>query len=145
MFENAFFRRALKHVFLFILTFSSASIANATSIAIEFQENQKFTGIIGKANITENTIEIVTFAENEDKIIPFAWIYRITEKEQRGENTFIKCTNQLGVTSIGFLDLSNVLIPKINIKANNGVTITNLSEDGLKMKKQYLPQVDLGN
>jgi len=50
-----------------------------------------------------------------------------------------------GVTSIGFLDLSNVLIPKINIKANNGVTITNLSEDGLKMKKQYLPQVDLGN
>ncbi len=39
----------------------AASFQHPISIAIEFKEHGKFTGIIGKAYVTENAVEIVTF------------------------------------------------------------------------------------
>ncbi len=129
---------------IYFLFFSST--AYAASIAVEFQEDHKFTGIIGKAYVTENTIETVTFAADRDRIVPFAWVYKIVEKRLLGEKRFrVKCINQLGISTLGVLDYSDQLKPKISMKTNNGVIITNLSEPGLKMKEKYIPYIDLGS
>jgi len=52
---------------LFICTRSSTGFAAALSgsIAIELQEHGKFTGVIGKAYITEQAVEVLTFAEQK--------------------------------------------------------------------------------
>jgi hypothetical protein len=34
--------------------------------------------------------------------------------------------------------------PKISLTTEKGITLTNISEDGRKMKKEFLPKVDLG-
>ena len=115
------------------------------SIAFEFQEDGKFTGIIGKAYITETAVEIVTFAENNGEVVPFAFIYAILETRSQIEGLYnIKCQNQLGVVSTGTIDIRDPLKPKIILTSDKGITITNISDGGRKMKKQFLPKVDLG-
>lgn len=132
---------------LFICLMYSIGFAAALSesIAIEFQEHGKFTGIIGKAYVTEKAIEIVTFAEQNGVVIPFAFIDTFLEKESKTEGSYnIKCRNQLGVISTGTLDLRNRLNPKIILTTDKGITVTNISSDGRKMKNKFLPKVDLG-
>ena len=132
---------------LFICAMSSAGFAAALleSIAIEFQEHGKFTGIIGKAYVTEKAIEVVTFAEQNREVIPFAFIYVIFEKESKIDGVYnIKCQNQLGVVSTGTIDLRDKLKPKIALKTDKGITLTNISDGGRKMKREFLPRVDLG-
>lgn len=134
-------------IFLFICAMSSVGFAAAIpeSIAIEFQEKGKFTGIVGKAYVTETAIEVVTFAEQNGVIIPFAFIDTILEKESNTEGVYrIKSRNQLGVLSTGRLDLRNRLNPKIILTTDKGITVTNISSDGRKMKNKFLPKVDLG-
>jgi hypothetical protein len=115
------------------------------SIAFEFQEHGKFTGIIGKAYITETAVEIVTFAEKDGMVVPFAFIDALLEKRSQIEGLYsIKCRNQLGVVSTGTLDIRDPLKPKITLTSDKGVTATNISEGGRKMKKKFLPKVDLG-
>ena len=115
------------------------------SIAFEFQEHGKFTGIIGKAHITETAIEIMTFAENGGMVVPFAFIDTILEKRSQIEGLYsINCRNQLGVVSTGTLDIRDPLKPKITLTTDKGITITNISDGGRKMKKKFLPKVDLG-
>jgi phage head maturation protease len=115
------------------------------SIAFEFQEQGKFTGIIGKAYITETTIEIVTFAEIGEMVVPYAFIDTILEKRNQIEGLYgITCRNQLGVVSTGTLDIRDPLKPKITLTTDKGITITNISDGGRKMKKKLLPNVDLG-
>lgn len=87
---------------LIICTMSSTGFAASLpqSIAFEFQEHGKFTGIIGKAYVTEASVEVVTFAENSGKIVPFAFIETILEKRSQIDGFYtIKCRNQLGVVS----------------------------------------------
>ena len=132
---------------LFIWAFSSTGLAAALSgsIAIELQEQGKFTGVIGKAYITEQSVEVVTFAERNGEIVPFAFIYGIIEKESKAEHIYnIKCRNQLGVVSTGTIDLRDSLEPKIALTTDKGITLTNISDGGRKMKKVFLPRVDLG-
>lgn len=132
---------------LFVCAISSLGFAAVfpESIAIEFQEQGKFTGIIGKAHITEKAIEVVTFAEKKGTVIPFAFIYTILEKENKTDNFYkVKCINQLGVVSTGTIDLRDRTIPKITLASDKGITITNISDGGRKMKKEFLPKVDLG-
>jgi hypothetical protein len=115
------------------------------SIAIELQEQGKFTGVIGKAYITEQSVEVVTFADQNGEVVPFAFIYGILEKESKSADVYnIKCRNQLGVESTGIIDLRNRMKPKISLTTEKGITLTNISEDGRKMKKEFLPKVDLG-
>jgi hypothetical protein len=115
------------------------------SIAIEFQEQGKFMGVIGKAYITEQSVEVVTFAERNGEIVPFAFIYGILEKESKSDDVYdIKCRNQLGVVSTGTIDLRDRLKPKISLTTDKGITLTNISDSGKKMKKEFLPSVDLG-
>ena len=115
------------------------------SIAFEFQEHGKFTGIIGKAHITETAIEIVTFAEIGEMVVPYAFIDTILEKRSQIEGLYsITCRNQLGVVSTGTLDIRDPLKPKITLTTDKGITITNISDGGRKMKKKLLPKVDLG-
>lgn len=137
--------------FLFICALSSTCFAESlsASIAFEFQEHGKFTGVIGKAYVTDNAIEIVTFAERfderDDEVIPFAFIETILEKESKIESVYnIKCRNQLGVMSTGIIDLRDRLKPKIALISDNGIAITNITNSGRKMKKRFLPRVDLG-
>jgi len=115
------------------------------SIAFEFQENGNFTGVIGKAYVSEKAVEVVTFAEQNGTVVPFAFIYTILEKETKTNGVYnIKCRNQLGVTSVGTIDLRDRANPKITLKSDKGITLTNISDSGRKMKKEFLPKVDLG-
>ncbi len=115
------------------------------SIAFEFQEHEKFTGIIGKAFVTESAVEIVTFAEKDGEVVPFAFIYVIVEKRTQIEKIYnIKCRNQLGAVSTGIIDIRDPQKPKMTLISGNGITITNISDGGRKMKKEFLPKVDLG-
>ena len=132
---------------LFICAMSSTGFAAGLSgsIAIELQEHGKFTGIIGKAYITETAVEVVTFAEKSGEVVPFAFIYTILEKQSQIEGLYnIKCRNQLGVVSTGIIDIRDPLKPKMTLTSDKGITITNISDGGRKMKKEFLPKVDLG-
>ena len=132
---------------LFICAMSSTGFAAGLSgsIAIELQEQGKFTGVIGKAYITEQSVEVVTFAERNGEVVPFAFIYGIFEKENKSDDVYnIKCRNQLGVVSTGTIDLRDGLKPKIALTTDKGITLTNISDSGRKMKKEFLPRVDLG-
>ena len=132
---------------LFICAMSSTGFAAGLSgsIAIELQEQGKFTGVIGKAYITEQSIEVVTFAKRNGEVVPFAFICAILEKESKSDNVYnIKCRNQLGVVSTGAIDLRDRLKPKIALTTDKGITLTNISDGGRKMKKEFLPRVDLG-
>ena len=115
------------------------------SIAIELQEQGKFTGVIGTAYITDQAVEVVTFAERNGEVVPFAFIYVILEKENKSDDVYnIKCRNQLGVVSTGTIDLRDRLKPKIALITDKGITLTNISDGGRTMKKEFLPKVDLG-
>ena len=115
------------------------------SIAFEFQEHGKFTGIIGKAYVTEAAVEVVTFALQSGEVVPFAFIYTIMEKRSQIEGIYnIKCRNQLDVVSTGTIDVRDPLKPKMTLTSNKGITITNISDGGRKMKREFLPKVDLG-
>ena len=115
------------------------------SIAIEFQEQGKFTRVIGKAYVTEQSVEVVTFAEVNGEVVPFAFIYGILEKKSESDDIYnIKCRNQLGVVSTGTIDLRDRLKPKIALTTDKGITLTNISDSGRKMKREFLPRVDLG-
>lgn len=132
---------------LFICSLSSTGFAADFSgtIAVELQEQGKFTGVIGKAYITEQSVEVVTFAELNGEVVPFAFIDVILEKENKSDNVYnIKCRNQLGVVSTGTIDLRDRLKPKITLTTDRGITLTNISDGGRKMKKEFLPRVDLG-
>jgi hypothetical protein len=115
------------------------------SIAFEFQEHGKFTGVIGKAYLTDNAVEVVTFAEQSGEVVPFAFIYTIFEKRSQIEGLYaIKCRNQLGVVSTGIIDIRDPHKPKMTLTSDKGIIITNISDGGRKMKKEFLPKVDLG-
>jgi hypothetical protein len=132
---------------LFICQMSSTGFAASLpqSIAFEFQEHGKFTGIIGKAYVTETAVEVVTFAQQSGEVVPFAFIYTILEKRSQVEGTYnIKCRNQLGVVSTGTIDVRDPLNPKVTLTSDKGITLTNISDNGRKMKKEFLPRVDLG-
>ena len=132
---------------LFICSLSSMGFAAGLSgaIAIELQEQGKFTGVIGKTYITEQFVEVVTFTERNREVVPFAFIYVILEKENKSDDVYnIKCRNQLGVVSTGTIDLRDRLEPKITLTTERGITLTNISDGGRKMKKEFLPKVDLG-
>ena len=134
-------------ILLFICAMSSTGFAAGLSgsIAIELQEQGKFTGIIGKAYITETAVEIVTFAVKSGEVVPFAFIYTILEKRSQIEGLYsIKCRNQLGVVSTGIIDIRDPQKPKMTLTSDKGITITNISDGGRKMKKEFLPKVDLG-
>ena len=114
-------------------------------IAFEFQENGKFTGIIGKAYVTETAVEVVTFAEKSGEVVPFAFIYTISEKQSQIEGLYnIECRNQLGVVSTGIIDIRDPLKPKMTLTTDKGITITNISDGGRRMKREFLPKVNLG-
>jgi hypothetical protein len=115
------------------------------SIAFEFQEHGKFTGIIGKAYVTDTAIEIVTFAENSGEIVPFAFIETVLEKQTQIDGLYsLKCRNQLGVVSAGTMDVRDPLKPKITLVNDNGITLTNISDGGREMKTKFLPKIRLG-
>ena len=137
-----------KILFCFFICVIPSTLLGASfpqSIAFEFQENGKFTGIIGKAYVTETAVEVVTFAEKSGEVVPFSFIYTISEKQNQIEGLYnIKCRNQLGVVSTGIIDIRDPLKPKMTLTTDKGITITNISDGGRKMKKEFLPRVDLG-
>ena len=138
-------RKLLICLFVFGMSSTGFAAGLSGSIAIELQEQGRFTGVIGKAYITEQSVEVVTFAERNGEVVPFAFLYVILEKESKTDDVFnIKCRNQLGVVSTGTIDLRDSLEPKIALTTDKGITLTNISDGGRKMKKEFLPRVDLG-
>ena len=138
-------KKILICLFIFMIPSTLFGASFPQSIAFEFQEHGKFTGIIGKAYITETAVEIVTFAEKSGEVVPFAFIDTIFEIRSQIEGLYnIKCRNQLGVVSTGIIDIRDPLKPKMTLTTDKGITITNISDGGRKMKKEFLPRVDLG-
>ncbi len=135
-------------VLLIICTIPSAGFAAKhwpmTKIAVEYQENGKFTHIIGSALLDdEGSIELVTFVGGVD---PYAYTMTILEKHSRIEGFYtVQCVNQMGVGFIGTIDIRDPLKPLIRLTTDNGVTITNISDGGKKMKNEFLPKVNLGH
>ena len=139
----------MKRIFICLIMFAMTSTVFAAdlsgSIAIELQERGKFTGVIGNAYLTDKAVEVVTFIEKDGEVIPFGFIYAMLDKESMIDGVYnIKCKNQLGVLFTGTIDLRNRMNPKINLTTDQGITLTNISDNGRKMKKEFLPRVDLG-
>ena len=136
-------------LFCLLVVFVIATTVFADSfpqtIAFEFQEHGKFTGVIGKAYVTETAIEIVTFVENNGEIVPFAFIETLIEMQAKTDGLYsVKYRNQLGVVSTGTIDISNQLKPKITLISDTGITLTNISEAGTRMKAKFIPKINIG-
>ncbi|OPY07684.1 MAG: hypothetical protein A4E66_02003 [Syntrophus sp. PtaB.Bin001] len=130
---------------VFVIPTSIFATSLPMTIAFEFQEHGKFTGVIGKAYVTETSIEIVTFVENNGEIVPFAFIETILEKHSKTAGLYsVKCRNQLGVISTGTIDIRDQLKPKITLISDNGIILTNISEAGRRMKAKIFPKMNLG-
>jgi hypothetical protein len=132
-----------------LLVIALPSVVAAASfpqgIAFEFQEKGRFMGVIGKAELTEKALEIVTFIEQDGNAIPFSYYNFIVSISEPVKNIFIvECQNPLGVIFEGTIDLRDRLHPLIKLTAENGVTITNISEGGKKLKQKLIPKVFLG-
>jgi hypothetical protein len=132
----------------YVFVFMFASSCFAESIAIQLQENDKFVDIVGKAFVTDSSIEIVEFAKIAgvaDVISPYAFIYQIIDKANIGENIYqIKCQNQLGQIFSGTLNLKDVSSPKILLKSDRGIVIENIGSEGKQMQQKFLKYVELG-
>jgi hypothetical protein len=138
-------KKILFYLFICVIPSTVFAASFPQSIAFEFQEHGKFTGVIGKAYVTETAVEVVTFAEKSGEIVPFAFIDTILEKRRQIDGLYsVKCRNQLGVVSTGTIDIRDPLKPKITLTSDNGITLTNISDGGRKMKTKFLPKVDLG-
>lgn len=138
-------RKLLICLFMCLMSSTGFAAGLSGSVAIELQEQGKFTGIIGKAYLTDTAFEIVTFAELGGKVVPFAFIETILEKATQEEGLYyIKCRNQMGIVSTGTIDTHDPLKPKFSLITDKGITVTNISVRGKKMKKKFIPKVDLG-
>jgi len=135
-------------ILLILLLISVCSVCHARAIAIEMREDGKFTEGIGRAWVEGDSIEVVMFVKGltKDNIQPNAVTYKILEKSSVREGVYhIKCRNQFGVVASGTLDMSDYVRPKLTLITDLGIVLTNISKDGLAMKKAYIPNVDLGD
>ncbi|MEN6374417.1 MAG: hypothetical protein ABFD75_06490 [Smithella sp.] len=115
------------------------------SVSIEFQENGQFIGVVGKAYVSEDSIDIVALAELVGLIVPSPYIYRITEKKTDDNGVIhVTCRSQADVTVSGTIDRRDFLKPKILLKTDKGILMTNITEKGRSLQNQYIPNVDLG-
>jgi hypothetical protein len=116
-------------------------------IAIEFKANDKLTAV-GSLEYTGVTLEIVGFSQGVAGIgiVPIPQIYRIVDKTIRSERIHhIKAQNQNGVFASGTIDFRDRIKPKITLVTDGGTIITNISQDGLKWKNKYIPNMILGH
>ena len=137
--------------FLMLLTMSSVTCAaedscSGTYIAIEIKVNNKISdGIVGKLEYAGNNIELVTFTVGGGRAIVLPQVYEVIEKTINSTGVHhIKCRNQNGVVASGTIDCRDKTKPKITLALEGGQVITNISPEGKKLQKEYIPKVDLG-
>ena len=141
----------LLYVLVMLFAANTLSFADelARMVAIEFQvqSSAKFPGIIGKALIMDNSIDIVTFSQyskDSNRTSVNAWIYEILEKNSSFKGSYhIKCRNQLGVIASGTIDTQTDKL-KITLITDTGYIITNISNEGRKLKQKLIPNIDIG-
>jgi hypothetical protein len=117
-----------------------------TLIAIDFRANNKLTAV-GILEYTGETLEIVGFSQGvaEIGIVPVPQIYKIIDKTIRSQGIHhIKGQNQNGVMASGTINFRDQVKPKITLITDGGTIITNISTEGLKWKKKYIPNMILG-
>lgn len=96
-------------------------------------------------DLTRSGLEVVTFLEDDGRIVPFAFFYKITEQKNIGNKVYrISCINQLGIKATGEIDLSVISRPKLSLVTENGIAMTNITTDGLKLKEKISRYLDLG-
>lgn len=144
-------------IFVFVLSFFSLcqvaqgeNLAKSTiaPIAIETRANNKFNNFIGTLNFdAPQTMTVVTFSRGAlGSVVCLPTIYKILEEERKPFNIYhIKAENQYGVTLSGTVNVSDKFNPKITLVLDSGILITNISDEGRKMKKEYIPKVFLGS
>ena len=117
-----------------------------TLIAVEIRVNNKFSGIIGKLEYTGETIDLVTFQKGLlREVIVLPEVCQIIEKTINSEGVHhIKCRNQYGTIASGTIDFHDRVAPKITLVRESGHVITNISQEGKKLQKEYIPKITLG-
>ena len=137
--------------FLLLLTISSVSYAaddscSGTYIAVEIKVNSKISdGIVGKLEYAGNNIELVTFTVGGGRAIVLPQVYEVIEKTINSAGVHhIKCRNQNGVVASGTIDCRDKTKPKVTLVLESGQVITNISPEGKKLQREYIPKVDLG-
>ena len=119
---------------------------NGTLIAVEFKANEKITAV-GTLAYTGGSLEIVGFSEGVAGIgiISTPQIYKVIDKNIRLQGIHhIKVQNQNGVIASGTIDFRDQVKPKITLVTDGGTIITNISAEGLKWKRKYIPNMILG-
>jgi len=107
--------------------------------------------IMGKLEYSNNTLQLVTFNPIGGVIYAEPYLFEILEKTIVIKNVHrIKCrplNDKYGNADItGTIDFSNELEPKIHLLNVVGDPyISNISEQGKKTRKKYIPNVWLGN
>jgi hypothetical protein len=117
-----------------------------TLIAVEFKTNDKFTAV-GKLEYTGETLEIVGFSQGIAGIgiVTTPQIYKLIDKTIRAQGIHqFKGQNQNGVIVSGTIDFRDQVKPKITLITDGGTLITNISTEGIKWKKKYIPNIILG-
>lgn len=117
-----------------------------TLIAIDFRANNKLTAV-GILEYTGETLEIVGFSQGIAGIgiVPVPQLYKIMDKTIRSQGIHhIKGQNQNGVIASGTIDFRDQVKPKITLITDGGTIVTNISTEGLKWKKKYIPNMNLG-
>jgi hypothetical protein len=142
--------------FFFLSSFSlcqaaqGENLAKATiaPIAIETRANNKFNGFIGMLDFDSlQTMTVVTFRRGAlGQVVCLPTIYKILEEEKKPFNAYhIKAENQYGITLSGTIDVSDKLNPRVTLVQEGGILITNISDEGRRMKKEYIPKLFIGS
>lgn len=117
-----------------------------TLIAIEFKQNDMVTAV-GKLEYTGETFEIVGFSQGIAGlgIVATPQIYKLIDKTIRSQGIHhVKGQNQNGVIASGTIDFRDQVKPKITFITDGGTIITNISTEGRKLRKKYIPNIMLG-
>ena len=120
-----------------------------TNIAIEFNvDNRSYKPpIIGHLEYTGTSLDIVSIFEGIAGIgiLTQAQVYLVVEKKIVSKGIHqIKGKNQYGTMASGTIDFRDQVKPKITLVTEEGVVITNISNEGKEWQKKNIPNMTLG-
>lgn len=128
-----------------IFSCSAYAADRGVIMPVEFRAGGVLTSL-GKLEYTGDSLEIVEFTASEPgRVMVAPSVYVIIEKSAVEQGIYrIKAVNQNTVFASGSIDLRDTSQPKINLNLETGLTITNLSAEGQKLKERIIPQIKLG-
>ena len=120
-----------------------------TLIAVEFKVDNKSykPPIVGHLEYTGSSIDVVSIFESIAGIgiLTQAQVYLIIEKKIISKGVHhIKGKNQYGTIASGTIDFRDQVKPQVTLVTEEGVVITNISNEGKEWQKKKIPNIILG-